>query len=71
MIEPWGKAAECKRAIEACDDPERKQVLKNLRMLWVALAAQKATGASDWNVHAEQAHTLHVEIVSSLPHTKV
>jgi len=36
-VDPWGKAAECQRAIEIVADPERRVVLDSLRNLWIAL----------------------------------
>jgi hypothetical protein len=37
QVDPWGKAAECERAIEIVADPERRIVLSSLRSVWVAL----------------------------------
>src|SRR4051812_33800470 len=37
-IDPWEKAADCERAIQAAADPQQKTILKNLRYLWIALA---------------------------------
>jgi len=36
-VDPWGKAAECQRAMEIIADPERRVVLSSLRNLWIAL----------------------------------
>ena len=40
-VEPWGKAAECERAIEIVADPERRVVLNSLRSLWLALGNEQ------------------------------
>ena len=37
-VDPWEKAADCERAIQAAADPQQKTILKNLRYLWIALA---------------------------------
>jgi hypothetical protein len=37
QVDPWGKAAECQRAIEIVADPERRVVLSSLRNLWIEL----------------------------------
>ena len=37
QVDPWGKAAECERAMEIVADPERRVVLSSLRSVWVAL----------------------------------
>jgi len=36
-VDPWGKAAECQRAMEIIADPERRVVLSSLRNLWIEL----------------------------------
>jgi hypothetical protein len=38
QIDPWEKAAECARAIEATSDPEKRKVLSHLQALWTNLA---------------------------------
>jgi hypothetical protein len=40
--DPWTKAAECERAIQATDDAEQRLVLTNLRNLWIAIGNQRA-----------------------------
>ena len=42
-IDPWEKAADCERAIQAAADPQQKTILKNLRYLWIALANESET----------------------------
>ena len=37
QVDPWGKAAECQRAMEIIADPERRVVLSSLRSLWIEL----------------------------------
>ena len=41
-VDPWGKAAECERAMEIVADPERRIVLSSLRSVWVALGNKRA-----------------------------
>ena len=36
-VDPWGKAAECERAMQIVADPERRIILSSLRSVWVAL----------------------------------
>ena len=38
----WDKAAECTRAIEATSDPKVRELLINLRTLWINLANERA-----------------------------
>jgi hypothetical protein len=40
-IDPWGKAAECERAMEVIADPERRAVLGSLRSVWIALGNEQ------------------------------
>ena len=40
QVEPWEKAAECARAIAATNEPMRREILTNIRNLWIALAEQ-------------------------------
>ena len=42
QLDPWGKAAECERAIELVADPERRVVLNSLRSVWIALGDKRS-----------------------------
>lgn len=42
QLDPWGKAAECARAIEIIADPERRVVLSSLRNVWIALGNKRS-----------------------------
>jgi hypothetical protein len=37
-VDPWEKAGECSRAIDATDDPKRREMLTHMRDLWINLA---------------------------------
>ncbi len=41
VVDPWEKAAECARAIQATIDPHRRAILTNLQKLWIALANER------------------------------
>jgi hypothetical protein len=41
-VDPWGKAAECERAMAVVADPERRIVLSSLRSVWVALGNKQS-----------------------------
>ena len=45
--DPWEKAADCERAIQAAADPQQKTILKNLRYLWIALANESHCMSAD------------------------
>ena len=62
-VDPWGKAAECERAIEIVADPERRVVLNSLRSLWLALGSQpslKGQQAGRLSTIAQ----IHIELMS-------
>jgi hypothetical protein len=42
QLDPWGKAAECERAIELVADPDRRDVLNSLRSVWIALGKKQS-----------------------------
>jgi len=65
-VDPWGKAAECERAIEVVADPERRDVLNKLRNLWIALG--NAPSSFDRFERAGQLFTIaqiHNELISA------
>ena len=37
QVDPWGKAAECERAMEIVADPECRVILCSLRSVWITL----------------------------------
>jgi hypothetical protein len=41
-IDPWEKATECERYLQAVDDPQRRAIFANLRDLWVVLGNEKS-----------------------------
>jgi hypothetical protein len=41
-IDPWEKANECERCLQAVDDPQRRAIFANLRDLWMALGNEKS-----------------------------
>jgi hypothetical protein len=41
-IDPWEKATECERCLQAVDDPQRRAIFANLRDLWIALGNEKS-----------------------------
>jgi hypothetical protein len=66
-VDPWGKAAECQRAIEIVADPERRVVLSSLQSLWIALG--NAPSSFDKFEQAGQLLTIaqiHNELISAL-----
>ena len=42
QLDPWGKAAECERAMGIVADPERRVVLSSLRSVWITLGNKQS-----------------------------
>ena len=62
QIDPWEKAADCERAIQAAGDPQQKDP-KNLRYLWIALANESdCMSADEFARESEVIGRLHVEL---------
>jgi hypothetical protein len=63
QIDPWEKAADCERAIQAAADPQQKTILKNLRYLWIALANESECMSADEFAHeSETIGRLHIAL---------
>ena len=63
-IDPWEKAADCERAIQAAADPQQKTILKNLRYLWIALANEsECMSADEFARESETIGRLHIALV--------
>ena len=40
--DPWEKAADCERAMQATIDPQRQAILERLRNLWIGLGNKQS-----------------------------
>jgi hypothetical protein len=40
-VDAWAMAAECARAVEACESPTRRAVLGTLQKLWIELGEKE------------------------------
>ena len=64
-VDPWGKAAECERAMAIVADPERRVILSKLRSVWVALGnKQSFLDASERAVPLSTIAQIHAELIS-------
>jgi hypothetical protein len=73
-VDAWAMAAECARAVEACESPTRCAVLRALQKLWIELG-EKERLLSEQEVlkEMEDLHALHVQFLgtqSSAPHAR-
>ena len=65
MIDMQKKVEECDRALETCADEGRRELLRSLRYLWVAIDEDKAAGMSNWLADAETIEKLHAHALRS------
>jgi hypothetical protein len=64
QIDLWRKAAECARAREATTDPHARQVLTQLRNLWVNLANERRTlGETQLGDHVKAVSLMHASLM--------
>ena len=73
-VDAWAMAAECARAVEACESPTRCAVLRALQKLWIELG-EKERLLSEQEVlkEMEDLQTLHAQLLgpqSSAPHAR-
>jgi hypothetical protein len=65
-VDPWEKAAECQRAVQAAIDPQHRTILTHLRNLWMALGNERDfMSADDLAKEVEAIGRLHVELINS------
>jgi hypothetical protein len=69
QLDPWGKAAECERAIEIVADPERRVVLNRLRSVWIALGNQQSSFDGTGRIgHLSTIAQIHIELLTACRH---
>jgi hypothetical protein len=69
QLDPWGKAAECERAIEIVADPERRVVLNSLRRVWIALGSQQSSFDGPGRAgHLSTIARIHTELMTACRH---
>jgi hypothetical protein len=64
QVDPWGKAAECERAMEIVADPERRIVLSSLRSVWVALGNKQSFLEAPEQAGLSTIAQIHTELMS-------
>jgi hypothetical protein len=73
-VDAWAMAAECARAVEACENPTRCAVLRALQKLWIELG-EKERLLSEQEVLKElkDLQTLHAQLLgpqNGAPHAR-
>ncbi len=67
QLDPWEKAAECQRALAAVGESNQRQILANVRDLWIALANEMSflTGA-EFDEQIEAIDRVHADLMKSV-----
>jgi hypothetical protein len=64
-IDPWERAAECERALRAANDPTRRQILTDVRDLWIGLAnARSLLPRAEFDEQVETINRIHAELIT-------
>ena len=63
-VDAWAMAAECARAVEACESPTRRAVLGTLQKLWIELGEKEGL-LSDQEVlkETEDLYAMHSDFL--------
>ena len=66
QIDPWERAAECERALQASNDSTRREILIDVRELWIGLAnARSFLTKSQFDEQVEAINRIHAELIGS------
>jgi hypothetical protein len=64
QIDPWERAAECERALRAANDPTRRQILTDVRDLWIGLANTRSFWSrAQFDEQVEAISRIHTELI--------
>jgi hypothetical protein len=64
QIDPWERAAECERALRAANDPTRRQILTDVRKLWIGLANTRSLWPrAQFDEQVETINRIHTELI--------
>jgi hypothetical protein len=68
-IDPWERAADCDRLMNAAADPSRKAIFAKLRELWITLGNEKAMMTEgELAAEIEAIGRLHADLTASREH---
>jgi hypothetical protein len=66
QIDPWERAAECERALQTANDPARREILTDVRKLWMGLAnARSFFTKAEFDEQVEAINRVHTELIRS------
>jgi hypothetical protein len=64
QIDPWKRAAECERALRAENDPTRRQIITDVRDLWIGLANTRSLWPrTQFDEQVEAIGRIHAELI--------
>jgi hypothetical protein len=65
QIDLWERAAECERALRAANDPTRRQILTDVRDLWIGLANTRSLQPrAQFDEQVETINRIHAELIT-------
>jgi hypothetical protein len=66
QIDPWEKAAECERYLQAEVDSTRREILTNFRDLWIGLAnARNFPTGAEFDQQVETLNRIQADLIKS------
>ena len=66
QIDPWERAAECERALQAANDPTRREILTDVRDLWIGLAnARNFPTGAEFGQQVETLNGIQADLIKS------
>jgi hypothetical protein len=64
QIDPWERAAECERALQAEVDSTHREILTDVRDLWIGLANTRSLlPRSQFDEQVETINRIHAELI--------
>jgi hypothetical protein len=64
QIDPWEKAAECERALQAAADSTDREIFGDVRQLWIGLAnARCLLSGAELEEQLETINQVHAELI--------
>ena len=66
QIDPWEKAAECERYLQAKVDSTHREILTNFRYLWIGLAnARNFPTGAEFDQQVETLNRIQADLIKS------
>jgi hypothetical protein len=64
QIDPWARAAECERALQAAVDSTHREILTDVRDLWIGLAnARNFLTGAEFDQQVETLNSIQADMI--------